>query len=211
MADIDTFFGAWGGKFQDLPGWVSAVDLSFELAEGDVVDELFSVTPENVYDLFTIRPERWEIDAHRDYVLALPSRGFVPYVVRMNGEIAALSTYMDIRPSHLGLEIGHTYILPKFRGSWLNPAMKRAMIGYALEEIGAERVQLKTDGRNLASQNAMKGMGFIFEGVLRRHMVMPDGYIRDTVMFSVLKSDWAAVSEHLLKMETSRGRGDRVT
>lgn len=207
MLDFGTKFGSWGQSFLEAPNWLFECDLRLEHLCEENIDELFSVTPAEVYDLFTIRPEEWTIESHRDYIRSLPDRGFVPYLVSVNGEIAGLTTFMDIRVDNFGLEIGHTYILPKYRGCWVNPCMKRLMIGYAIEKMGAHRVQLKTDGRNFASQKAMRSMGFSFEGILRKHICMPDGFLRDTHMFSVISEEWPEVKRHLLETEQARGRG----
>lgn len=172
---------------------------------GDIhLDRLFDVTPQETFDLFTIRPSRWTRECFREYTRGLASQGFFGLVAVVNGEIAGLSTYMDIRAQHLGLEIGHTFLAQTWRGTWVNPVMKRLMIGFALEDLGAHRVQLKTDLRNLRSQKAMQNCGFSKEGTLRQHLVMPDGYVRDTVMFSVVQQDWPLVKERLIELEAAR-------
>jgi RimJ/RimL family protein N-acetyltransferase len=62
------------------------------------------------------------------------------------------------------------------------------------------RVQLKTDARNERSQAAIARLGAQREGVLRQHMVMPDGYVRDSVMFSIIKAEWPGVKARLQGM-----------
>lgn len=108
------------------------------------------------------------------------------------------SSFFDIRPADKGLEVGHTWINKVHRGTKVNPEIKLLMLGHAFETLGAIRVQLKTDLRNVQSQRAMLKMGAKQEGILRHNMVMPDGYVRDSVYFSVLREEWPTVRTGLL-------------
>jgi RimJ/RimL family protein N-acetyltransferase len=119
-------------------------------------------------------------------------------VLLETGKAIGSSSFFDIRPSDKGLEIGHTWIKKEHRGTRVNPETKLLMFGHAFEELGAIRVQQKTDLRNVQSQRAMLKMGAVQEGVLRHNMVMPDGYVRDSVYFSVLREEWPAVKSGLL-------------
>jgi len=107
------------------------------------------------------------------------------------------TSYMTIRPRHRGLEIGHTWLARSAQGTHVNPEAKFLLLRHAFERLGCLRVELKTDGRNLQSQRAMTRLGCVREGVLRRHMVLPDGFVRDTVMFSLLAEEWPKVREQL--------------
>ncbi|MEL7473330.1 MAG: GNAT family protein [Planctomycetota bacterium] len=111
----------------------------------------------------------------------------------------AVSLYCDIRPEHRGLEIGYTWIAPSRRGGFVNPEMKLLLMRHAFESLGAMRVMLKTDLRNTRSQAAITKLGATREGVLRQHQLMPDGAIRDTVVFSVIDSEWASVKQRLVE------------
>ena len=95
------------------------------------------------------------------------------------------------------MEIGHTWIAKRFRGSYVNPEMKLLMMQCAFESCGANRVQFRTDMRNLQSQAAINKMGAKQEGVFRMHMVMSDGHLRDTVFYSVTCDEWPGVREGL--------------
>lgn len=123
-------------------------------------------------------------------VQAVPATVPFAIVLRETGEAIGVTTYLDIRPAHRGLEIGMTWVSPEFQGTAVNPECKFLLLWHAFEVLGCERVQLKTDGRNLQSQRAIEKLGAVKEGVLRRHMVMPDGYVRDTVMYSVVTVEW---------------------
>ena len=170
----------------------------------DHVEELFAATPEDTFAYYPFKPNAWTLAGFREYVETLQPRGMNGLVVEVEGKLVGMSTFMDIRPEHRGLEVGHTFIAPQYRGSWVNPAMKLLMIDQAIEEFGAIRVQLKTDGRNWASRNAMTKMGFPFEGIYRNHIIMPNGHYRDTVMFAVTPDDWPEVKAVLEALIQSR-------
>ncbi|MEA2552366.1 MAG: hypothetical protein QOJ65_542 [Fimbriimonadaceae bacterium] len=123
----------------------------------------------------------------------------VPFatVLQATGEAIGSTTYMDIRPKHMGLEIGTTWIGRAHQGTKVNPESKLLLLAHAFERLGCERVQLKTDGRNLQSQHAIEKLGAVKEGVLRKHMIMPDGFVRDTVMYSIVAAEWPDVKRGL--------------
>ena len=106
------------------------------------------------------------------------------------------SAFLAIVPEHARLEIGWTWYGPAARGTAVNPAAKRLLLGRAFES-GAERVELKTHHRNLRSQRAMEKMGATREGTLRRHIRCWTGEWRDTVWYSVLRGEWPAVRDGL--------------
>ena len=108
---------------------------------------------------------------------------------------AGSTSFMAISNKDLRLEIGSTWIGPEFQRSGLNRMMKFVMLSYAFEALGFERVEFKTDSRNIQSLTAIKAIGGVEEGTLRNHTVLMDGYRRDTVYFSILKSEWPQVKE----------------
>ncbi len=107
------------------------------------------------------------------------------------------SRYLDIRRAHRGLEIGWTWLAPHVQRSGVNTECKLMLLRHAFDELGVLRVQLKTDGRNEKSQRAIERLGATREGVLRRHIVCPDGFVRDTVMYSILREEWPSVRARL--------------
>jgi len=114
-------------------------------------------------------------------------------VLRQSGRAVGSSCYLDVRPEHRGLEIGATFIGAAHRGTVVNPEAKRLMLAHAFEALGCIRVQLKCDARNLQSRRAIERLGAVCEGVLRHSMVMGDGHLRDTVMYSILAEEWPGV------------------
>jgi len=123
-----------------------------------------------------------------------------------SGKAVGATRYMEIRPEHRGLEIGGTWYGVGYQGSGVNVEAKYLLLKHAFEVLGYVRVQLKTDGRNLHSQGAIEKLGAVKEGVLRNHIIRPDGVIRDSVYYSIIDSDWPRVKlgleERLAKIKT---------
>lgn len=109
------------------------------------------------------------------------------------GNPAGITTYLDIKPAHRGLEIGWTWYAPHARGTLLNPAAKLLLLGHAFDTLDAIRVCLKTDERNAQSRAAILKLGAKFEGIIRESVIMPDGFHRSTAMYSVLAGEWPGV------------------
>lgn len=106
--------------------------------------------------------------------------------------IVGQSCYLNIRPRDAGVEIGSTWYARAAQGTFVNPSCKLLLIGNAFDQ-GAERVELKTDALHQHSRAAMLKMGATFEGIHRKHMRRPDGTLRDTAWFSVIREDWPRV------------------
>lgn len=108
-----------------------------------------------------------------------------------------MSRYADIRWSHRNCEIGFTWLAPKTQGTGVNTESKYLMLCYAFEVLDFLRVYLYTDARNKRSQQAIRKLGAVYEGTLRAERVMKDGFIRDTMLFSVIHTDWPEVKQNL--------------
>lgn len=106
-------------------------------------------------------------------------------------------SYLDVAPEHLRIEIGWTWLGAPARRTAVNTECKLLLLRHAFETLGCGRVQLKTDGRNLRSQTAIARLGAVREGVLRKHVILPDGFVRDTVMFSITADEWPGVRARL--------------
>ncbi|GCF09435.1 GNAT family N-acetyltransferase [Dictyobacter arantiisoli] len=115
-----------------------------------------------------------------------------------SGRVVGSTRYLAIMPSFYNLEIGWTWLDPSVRRSGINTECKYLLLQHAFEDWHAIRVQLKTDSRNLRSQAAIARIGGVKEGVLRNHMIMPDGYRRHSVYFSILDSEWEQVKANLI-------------
>ncbi len=113
------------------------------------------------------------------------------------GRAVGSTRFGDIDVPSERLEIGWTWLAPSRWRTPLNSEAKLLQLTYAFDELGAGRVALKTDGRNLRSQAAIERLGGVREGVLRRHLRLADGFIRDTVYYSILRDEWPAVRDRL--------------
>ena len=141
-------------------------------------------------------------------IIALSSQGTdIPFAVihKDSGRVAGATRYMEIRPAHRGLEIGGTWYGAEFRGTMVNTECKYLLLEHAFEEMGCIRVQFKTDLRNERSQRAIARLGAVKEGILRNHMILPDGHYRHSVYYSVIQSEWPEVKHSL---EEKLGRRD---
>lgn len=103
---------------------------------------------------------------------------------------------LDVRPRDRQVEIGATFLARQYWRTPANTESKYLFLRYCFETLGCVRVALKTDGRNVRSQEAIARLGAVREGVLRRHMNVR-GYQRDTVYFSILDNEWPAVKARL--------------
>lgn len=103
------------------------------------------------------------------------------------------TSYGNISNTNQRLEIGWTWLTKDRQRTGLNRHNKFLMLCYAFEHLQFERVELKTDGRNEQSKKAIEAIGAKYEGTLRSHTLMPDGYRRDTVYYSILKSEWEGI------------------
>jgi N-acetyltransferase len=118
-------------------------------------------------------------------------------VLVSTGRAIGSSRFGDISPADGRLEIGWTWIAPSHQGTAANTEAKLLQLTYAFEELGATRVALKTDARNERSQRAIERIGGVREGVLRHHMRLPDGHLRDTVYYSILAEEWPEARRRL--------------
>lgn len=111
--------------------------------------------------------------------------------------VVGATTFLDIRRANRGLEIGNTWITPGAQRTAVNTEAKFLQLRHAFEDLGAWRVQLKTDERNAISRAAIARLGASFEGVLRKYQARYDGFVRNTAMFSLLAEEWPAAKAGL--------------
>ena len=125
--------------------------------------------------------------------------GDLPFVVigAQSGEILGSTRFFNLALVHRRLEIGHTWYVPRLWGGRVNPACKLLLMTHAFETLAMNRVEFRTDGRNRRSQAALRRLGAIEEGVLRRHMIVQGGHVRDTVQFAITDEDWPGVEKAL--------------
>lgn len=118
-------------------------------------------------------------------------------VVNNENQIIGSTRFLDILPRHNSAEIGSTWYHPDVWRTKVNTECKFLLLRHAFDVWNLKRVQLKTDSRNIRSQQAIARIGAVKEGVLRKDRIISDGYVRDTVFFSILKDEWQDVSTQL--------------
>lgn len=118
-------------------------------------------------------------------------------VERGTGQAIGSTRYLNISPRDSGLEVGWTWLAARAQRTAVNTECKYLLLRHAFEDLGAIRLQIKTDGRNEISQRAIERLGAVREGVLRKHMLVQGTYLRDTVMYSILDSEWPGVKARL--------------
>lgn len=142
-----------------------------------------------------------DFDLWFDFALAcLEANEHFPFaVVRLaDGLTLGTTRFYDMAAIHRRLAVGSTWYIPEARGSRVNAEVRWLTLSHAFETWRVNRVELITDPRNLASRAAMKLLGAVQEGVIRRHLVYKDGRVRDSVLFSIIRDEWPAVRDRLI-------------
>lgn len=117
-----------------------------------------------------------------------------------SGRIAGCTRYLNIMPKDKGLEVGGTWYGLEFQRTSVNTECKYLLFRHAFETLKCIRVQLKTDLLNARSQTAIERIGAKKEGVLRNHMITPEGRIRHSVFYSIIDTEWEDVKKRLEEM-----------
>ncbi len=169
-----------------------AGDLSAAIA----VDDLWKL---GVSDL----PRPVAMEAYIDEALVLQSAGkALPFAIidKSAGRAVGSTRFGNFEPAHRRVEIGWTWLGTPWQRTAFNTEAKYLLLAHAFESLGLNRVEFKTDVLNGRSRKAILRLGALEEGVMRRHMVMRDGRVRDTVYYSIIAGEWPAVKGNLLRM-----------
>jgi RimJ/RimL family protein N-acetyltransferase len=159
---------------------------------------------------YTTVPGPAEAAAYIDTALKGQELGsMLPWVVRelSSGAIAGTTRYHDIVTQVERVEIGYTWYAARWQRSHVNTACKLLLLGHAFDTLGCKVVGLRTDNFNFASQRAIAALGAKLDGVIRHHQARRDGTARDSVMYSILASEWRDVKRHLTLRLERRGNG----
>jgi RimJ/RimL family protein N-acetyltransferase len=133
--------------------------------------------------------------------------GVFATVDRRSGRPIGSTRYLNLREAHRGLEIGWTWLVPSAWRTGANVEAKLLMLEHAFERLECMRVEFKTDARNERSRAALAALPAQFEGVFRRHMVMPGVGKRDSAYYSVVDGEWPGVRANLARrLIDARGR-----
>ena len=133
----------------------------------------------------------------------------LPWAIRelTTGSIVGTTRYHDIVAAIDRVEIGWTWYAKSWQRSHVNTTCKLLLFTHAFESLGCKVVGLRTDNFNFASQRAIERLGVRKDGVLRHHYARRDGSVRDSVMYSVIASEWPDVKRHL-ELSLARHTGD---
>jgi N-acetyltransferase len=160
----------------------------------------------STFGLTGVPKDAAELERYMADALSERERGHgLPFVIcgAGSGQVLGSTRFASIQrwacsPEHWdAVEIGWTWLVPSAQRSGINREMKWLMLAHAFEQRRAQRVQLKTDARNLRSREAIVGIGATFEGILRNFGPAADGPLRDVAMFSIIASEWPALDARL--------------
>lgn len=149
---------------------------------------------------YTSVPEPARVGEYVDAALeGREALGAMPFAVLdlASGEVVGSTRYFNVEPRHRRLEIGHTWYAKRAQRTGANTEAKLLLLAHAFERLRCIAVELRTSWFNHASRRAIERLGAKRDGVLRNHMILPDGSYRDTVVYSIVESEWPAVKRHL--------------
>lgn len=148
---------------------------------------------------------RGEIERRLD----LHAKGsMLPFAVIENatGRAVGMTTYMNIDAKNHRVEIGSTWYRKRVQRSAINTECKLMLLTHAFEQLKCNAVELRTSFLNQQSRKAIERLGAKLDGILRQHMVLPNGTIRDTCVYSIIPCEWPSVKSHL-QFQLSKPRG----
>jgi RimJ/RimL family protein N-acetyltransferase len=142
-------------------------------------------------------PEKMQAEVERR--LALQGAGLMlPFTVRdADGKIAGMTTYMNVDAANRRVEIGSTWYAKRVQRSGLNTQCKLLLLTHAFEQLDCIAVEFRTHFFNHQSRRGIERLGAKLDGILRSHQVAPNGTLRDTVVYSIIASEWPTVKAHL--------------
>jgi N-acetyltransferase len=157
---------------------------------------------------YTAVPKPEDMTKEIDRRLSLQKAGsMLPFTVfDAAGQIAGMSTYMNIDAANRRVEIGSTWYAKRVQRTPLNTQCKLLLLGHAFEAINCIAVEFRTHFFNHQSRRAIERLGAKQDGILRSHQIAPNGSLRDTVVFSIIASEWPAVKAHLNFQLTDKPR-----
>lgn len=166
-------------------------------------EDLISASEDgNISDLwYTVVPNRQTMAEEIDRRLGLYQAGtMMPFATidLTSGKAVGMTTFMNMKLENLKVEIGSTWLARSAQGTVINPEAKLLMLAYAFDELGCNAVELRTHEKNEQSRAAIEKLGAQLDGILRNDMVMPNGTIRNTAVYSITTEEWPLVREGLI-------------
>jgi RimJ/RimL family protein N-acetyltransferase len=144
------------------------------------------------------RPEGFE--AYVQKALELQASGLaLPFatVVNDGNRVVGSTRYMNVDAANHRVEIGTTWIAKSWQRTFVNTHAKFLMLRHAFEGLDCLAVEIRTHARNDQSRAAIERLGAKLDGILRQHMIMPDGHVRDTAVYSIVREEWPTVKASL--------------
>jgi len=167
-----------------------------ELSSAIAVGDLWKLAVSNL-------PAPGGMQAYIAEALGLQSAGkALPFALidKSTGHAVGSTRFGNFEPAHRRVEIGWTWLGTTWQRTAFNTEAKYLLLGHAFESLGLNRVEFKTDLVNDRSRKAILRLGALEEGVLRRHMIVRDGRVRDSVYYSIIAEEWPAVKANLRRM-----------
>ncbi|UZE48608.1 GNAT family N-acetyltransferase [Rhodopseudomonas sp. P2A-2r] len=157
---------------------------------------------------YTAIPTAEKMPAEIDRRLALQASGaMLPFtVLDADGGVAGMTTYMNVDAGNRRVEIGSTWYAKRVQRTALNTQCKLLLLGHAFEKLDCIAVEFRTHFFNQQSRKAIERLGAKFDGILRNHQIAPNGTLRDTVVYSIIASEWPTVKAHLTYQLNERAR-----
>ena len=157
---------------------------------------------------YTAIPKPEDMGKEIDRRLGLQAKGLMlPFTVfDANGQIAGMSTYMNVDAANRRVEIGSTWYAKRVQRSALNTQCKLLLLTHAFEELDCIAVEFRTHFFNHQSRRGIERLGAKQDGILRNHQITPNGTLRDTVVFSIIASEWPTAKAHLTYQLNDRAR-----
>lgn len=174
---------------------VDAVALGEAASDGELWEKKTTTVP---------RPDGF--DAYVQKALELQGAGLaLPFttIVSEGNRVIGSTRYMNIDAANHRLEIGTTWIAKSWQRTFVNTHAKFLMLRHAFEVLGCNAVELRTHRLNDQSRAAIERLGAKLDGILRQHMIMPDGHIRDTAVYSIVQDEWPEVKAKLQRKMAS--------
>lgn len=157
---------------------------------------LLAITPTDTFRYFLSWPDSWSAQGFADWIassLIKPNQRPFAVIHNATNTLVGSTSYLDISDPLRHLEIGCTWYTPNVRGTAVNPEAKLLLLDHAFGPLNRVRVTLKCDARNTHSQAAIAKLGATREGTLRKHRIQQNGFIRDTVYFSITQDEWPTI------------------
>lgn len=164
-------------------------DLLNASADGNLSDLWFTSVPtlNNIDNYITKAIEDFKLDKGLAFIV----------IDKKTNKVIGTTRYTNATPEHRRLEIGYTWYSRTFQKTYVNSECKLLLLTHAFEELKVIAVEFRTNWHNFPSRNAIARLGAKQDGVIRNHQIMPDGSFRDTVIFSIIESEWKTCKHSL--------------